>query len=168
MSPRPRTGRDRVRESATRASAAATPLPPVSSAHPAMLLVLALLAASALLGATFQMMDTDVWQHLAVGRVIWTEHRIPATNEWTWPTYGAPNVLPSWGFRALLWPFWALGGIPGLSLWRWLTTLATFALLWRVARRLGARGFAALAMLGWCLLVFRHRIYVRPETLNAL
>jgi hypothetical protein len=125
-------------------------------------------AAAAVIGATFQMVDTDVWQHLAVGRAIWTGHRIPMTNQWTWPSFGAPYVLPSWGFRALLWPFYALAGIDGLALWRWLTTLAVFAIAWRTARTMGARGFASLVAIAWCVLVYRHRIYVRPETLVAI
>jgi hypothetical protein len=133
-----------------------------------MLLVLAIVVTSALIGASFEMIDTDLWQHLLVAKLIWTQHRIPHTNEFTWPTFGAPLVLPSWGFRALLWPFWALGGPTGLTVWRWGTTLAAFALLWRVARRIGARGFAALATIAWCVLVYRHRIYVRPETLVAV
>ncbi len=133
-----------------------------------MLLALAIVAACVLIGATFVSSDTDFWQHLLVGRAIWTGHGIPSTNVWTWPTYGEPNVLPSWLFRALLWPFWKLGGMDGLQAWRWASALAVFGLAWLVARRLGARGFAALGMLAWCALVYRHRVYVRPETLAAV
>jgi len=146
----------------------ARPLEVPSLSHPAYLLGLLVVAACAVIGATFVSTDSDFWQHLAVGRVIWTEHRIPSTNEWTWPTFGAPNVLPSWLFRAVLWPFWQLGGMEGLQVWRWLTTLVTFGIVWVAARRLGARGFAALVMIAGCVLVYRHRVYVRPETMAAV
>src|SRR5262245_34225094 len=83
---------------------------------------------------------------LAFGRAIWTLHAVPATQQFAWPTYGAPLVNPSWGFTAIVWPFWSLGGVAGLFVWRWLTTLAIFGVTWITARRLGARGFSALVV----------------------
>src|SRR5262249_29442133 len=94
----------------------------------------------ALLLVTFPFHDKDLWQHLEVGRVIWAQHAIPRTHVWTWPTYGAPDVLPSWLFRALLYPFWAAGGEVGLYAWRWITLLAAFGPLFLAARAAGARG----------------------------
>jgi hypothetical protein len=99
-----------------------------------------------------------------VGKVIWQTYAIPHTQVWTWPTHGAPDVLPSWLFRAALWPFWHLGGIGGLFAWRWLTTLAAFGLAWLAARRMGATGVAPLLMLVWCALFWRQRSQMRPET----
>src|SRR4029078_6376244 len=68
-------------------------VPPLG--HPAMLIGVLVLFASVAIGATFVMSDTDMWQHLAVGRAIWTTHSIPMTDVWTWPPYGTPQVLPS-------------------------------------------------------------------------
>ncbi len=120
------------------------------------------------LSVTWRIVDTDFWQHLAVGRAIWETRSIPQVNVWTWPTYGEPQVLPSWGFRALLWPFYALGGVPGLFVWRWITTLAAFGLAWATARRLGATGFTPFIVLTLCALGYRLRAQVRPETLAAV
>jgi hypothetical protein len=53
--------------------------------------------------------STDLWQHLLVGRLIWETHPVPLRHLWSYPVYGRPDVLPSWGFRGLLWPFYALG-----------------------------------------------------------
>ena len=72
-----------------------------------------------LLAVTFRLWDTDFWQHLAVGRAIWTLHGVPTTQLWRWPSYGAPDVNESWGFSLLIWPFWQLGGVYGLFAWRW-------------------------------------------------
>jgi len=117
---------------------------------------------------TFPIHDPDLWQHLVVGKVIWQTHAIPTTQIWTWPTHGSPDVLPSWLHRALLWPFWELGGLHGLNAWRWLTTLLAFGLMFLATRRMGATGVAPLVMLAWCALFWRERSQMRPETLAAV
>jgi len=85
-------------------------------------------AASVVVSVSYVVIDTDFWQHLAVGRAIWELGRVPTTQLWTWPTYGAPDVNASWGFRVLLWPLWSAFDVWGLYAWRWATTLAAFAL----------------------------------------
>jgi hypothetical protein len=136
--------------------------------HPAMLAGALFTAAACVYGVTFRITDPDLWQHLTVGRAIWQLHHVPVTNLWVWPLYGAPDICPSWLFRALLWPFWSAGGVTGIYAWRWLTTLAAFALLWAAARRMGARGFSALFVLALAALSWRHRSQARPETLVAV
>jgi tetratricopeptide (TPR) repeat protein len=131
-------------------------------------LAVALAALAALAAITYPMHDPDIWQHLAVGRTLWQSHAIPTTQVWTWPTFGAPDVLPSWLFRALVWPFWEAGGLHGLYAWRWLATLAAFGLALLAARRMGATGVAPLVMLAWCVLFWRQRAQVRPETLAGV
>ena len=132
------------------------------------LAALAVAALCVVVSVTFRSGDADVWQHLVVGRAIWTTHSIPRVNLWTWPTYGTPQVLPSWGFAALLWPFWAAGGWSGIVAWRWLSTLLTFSLLLLAARRMGARGLSALLVMVLCALVYRQRVQPRPETLAGV
>lgn len=131
----------------------------------ATLLVVILCVVAAL---TFRIFDTDVWQHLAVGRALWEQRSIPSQQIWIWPTWGEPYVLPSWLFRAALWPFWEGGGLGGLYAWRWLTTLLVFALVWDALRRQGARGFVVIPVLVIAVLVYRQRSMPRPETLAAL
>ena len=160
--------RDRARPAPAVARRPPAPAPPLPLTHPAMLAAVLAAAATLVLAVTFPLADTDFWQHLAVGRVIWSAHAVPTTNLWTWPTHGEPQVLPSWGFRALLWPFWALGGATGLFVWRWATTLAAFGIAWAAARALGARGMTPLVAIAACALVYRGRSQVRPETLVAI
>ena len=139
--------------------------PPLAPMTRAALLAATLAAAVCVLAVqSNRINDTDLWQHLLVGKVIWQTHSIPHTQLWTWPTHGAPDVLPSWLFRALLWPFWDLGGLWGLYAWRWLTTLAAFGLAHLTARRMGATGVAPLLMLVWCAVLWRGRSQMRPET----
>jgi hypothetical protein len=121
-----------------------------------------------LVSVSFRLYEYDMWQHLTYGRAVWQLHRVPQTQIWTWPDLGAPHVNPSWGFSALVWPFWAAGGDVGLAVWRWLTTLVAFALLWAAARAMGVRAPPALLVFVICGLVYRQRSQVRPETLAAV
>jgi hypothetical protein len=148
-----------------RAGTGAPEAPPVAWRDPAALAALAVCLACIVVAVTNRIYDTDFWQHLLVGRAIWITHSLPHTNVWTWPTYGEPYRIPSWLFRVVLWPFYRIGELPGLYVWRWLTTIATFALLGATARRMGTRGLAWLFAIVWCALLYRQRTQVRPETL---
>ena len=152
-----------------RTQPASLPAAPLAPVRPAAFALVALLAAVLIgLGVSYRMDDPDIWQHLTVGRVIWEQHRVPHENLWTWPSYGAPYLLPSWLFRALLWPFWQAGGEWGLAAWRWLFTLGTFGFAWLVARRAGARGLAPFVAIVWCAIAARQRSMVRPEMFAGL
>src|SRR5262245_8950713 len=141
---------------------------PLPLSHPATVAVLLVAAACLVISVTFRIIDTDFWQHLAVGRSLWSTRSVPHTQVWTWTTWGAPDVPPSWLFCALIWPFWLVGGLKGLFAWRWLTTLAAFALAWATARRLGATALTPLVVLCVCGLAYRQRSQIRPETLAAV
>ncbi len=148
-----------------RASAAAATAP--IGVGPAWLLGGALVAAIAFL-VTHRIADPDLWQHLAVGKAIWTQHAIPMTHQWTWPRFGEHEVLPSWLFRALLYPCHAAAGVWGLQTLRWLLALATFGITADSARRMGARGLAPWLALVLAAMVYRQRSELRPEMLAAL
>ena len=148
------------------ATAAAWPSLPLS--HPASLAVAAVATLCVLFSVTFQIHEPDFWQHLTVGREIWRAHAIPTTQIWTWPTYGAPDVNSSWGFRAILYPFWAAAGVWGLFAWRWLVGLGAFALLVGTARRMGVRGLAPYLVAVISALAWRERSQIRPETWVAI
>jgi hypothetical protein len=132
-----------------------------------MIAALVVAAACVLVSVSFKLYDTDFWHHLLVGRVIWETRAVPTTQLWSWPTYGAPEQNSAWLFRVLVWPLWSPDSALGLFAWRWVTTLAAFALLWASARRMGARGFAPLVALVLCAFIYRLRSQVRPETLVA-
>jgi hypothetical protein len=139
--------------------------PATTTQHVLLLLVAALAVA---LSVSFRIYEKDFWQHLAVGRAIWQLHAVPTRELWTWPTYGAPDVNSSWGFRALIWPLWHAAGVPGLFVWRWVTTLLVFGLALASARRMGARGFAPYVVMVLCSLSYRQRSQIRPETLASV
>jgi tetratricopeptide repeat protein len=124
--------------------------------------------ACVLVSVSYRLSDYDLWQHLLVGRVLWQQHAIPNTHLWSWPTYGSPEALPAWGFRALLWPFYDAGGVAGIFAWRWLAALATFGAAWAAARAAGTRGIAGLVVVVLASLTYRIHARVGPETLSAL
>ena len=157
------------RTAAPRSHPPAPPEPaPVTLVHPVWWLAELVAAAAVVVSVSFEIYEKDFWQHLLVGRAIWELGHVPTTQLWTWPTHGAPDVNSSWGFRVLIWPLWSALGVWGLFLWRWATTLAAFAILFAVARRLGARGFTTLVVIALCALTYRQRSQVRPETLVAV
>jgi hypothetical protein len=132
-------------------------------------LVTVVAALCLLFAVSFQIFDTDLWMHLTRARAALALHALPKVQLWTWPMYGAPDPSsPAWGFAFLIWPFWKLGGVLGLFIWRWLVTLAVFGVVWRAARGLGARGLVAVITLLACAMIYRPRSQVRPETLAAL
>src|SRR5262245_7101120 len=92
-----------------------------------------------------------------------TLRTIPRTALWTWPMYGTPEKNAAWGFALLLWPFWSLGHVVGLQVFRWLAILAAFGIAWIVARRLGARGPLGVVAIVGCAMVYRQRLEARPE-----
>jgi len=155
---------------ARRKSAAASPPAPVALALTSAPALLAAIVAAAcvVISASYRLYDTDLWQHLAMGRAIWAAHGIPRDNLWTWPHFGEPYYLSSWGFRALVWPLWSKGGLAGLYAWRWLTTLAVFGILLATSRAMGARGLSAFLVIVWGALGYRLRTDVRPETLGSV
>jgi len=76
-------------------------------------LAIAAAAISMVISVSYVLFEKDMWQHIAVGRALWSLHAVPTTQIWIWPTYGLPDVTPSWLFRVLLWPVWDHGGGAG-------------------------------------------------------
>src|SRR5262249_43465351 len=74
----------------------------------------------------------------------------------------------SWGFEALLYPLYAVLGIHGLYLWRWVATLAALALMMLGASSLGARRSVALVAAMIAVVAMSSRMQPRPETLAQL
>ena len=173
-----RQGRDpRGTGTARRGPAAAHARVPVAAApaaalplrHPAAVFAIAVAALCAIVSVSYRLYDTDLWLLLAHGRVIAETRCIPHEILWTWPGYGNPDPAASWWtFRLLAWWMWVAGGVPALFAWRWLSTLAAFGILWAAARRMGARGLLPLVTTTLCVLAYRIRSDIRPETLSAV
>jgi hypothetical protein len=168
MPPR-REARDRRRPTGgRRPPAAPETAPPLSLRHPATLAVALVVAACVVVSTSAWIYDSDFWHHLLVGRVIWETHRIPIRQLWNWSTYGSIDANNAWLFRMIVWPLWSAWGLVGLYAWRWASSLAVFGISWAAARRMGARGFTPLVVIAACVLVYRQRSQIRPETLVSV
>ena len=150
------------------ASSERKPTPSLGLFHPASLVVILVAFGCVALSTTFVLYETDFWQQLAAGRAIAQLHRVPTTQLWTWPTYGAPDVNSSWGFEALIWPIWEAAGVWGLYAWRWSTALLALGLGWAAARTMGARGLTPLVVVVLGALTYRQRAHIRPESLAGV
>lgn len=172
MSTTPRRGRRqrRARGAAVPASTArphAWSPPDIPGLHPATLTLALLLGACVVALVTLRIQNTDLWTLLAQGRSLW-DGLSPTINQWTWPTFGEPQVAASWAFRGLIWPLWDAAGITGIFMWKWLSALGVFTLVLLTGRRLGARGALLFGVLAVCAVIYRDRSDARPETLAAL
>jgi hypothetical protein len=124
-----------------------------------------LVAAVVVITVSFELFDPDLWTHLVLGKAILQLHQVPDRHAWIWPTYAEPEISPSWLFQVLVWPLWSMAGVLGLFALRWLSALAVSGLTWASARRMGARGFAALGVLLLCVVQLGIRSQIRPEGL---
>lgn len=127
--------------------------------------VAAIVGAAAIALASFlvvEVYDLDVWWHLAIGREILSARSVPTFDRWTVLGNGRPYHDSHWLFQAVLAAFHRSAGWVGVQalvvgLWG-----ATFAALWRLARRHVAPAAAAL-LVSLAGLASAERFLPRPE-----
>ncbi len=117
--------------------------------------------------ATFKISTYDVWWHLAYGQLIFETGEIPRSDVFSFTAAGAERTDHEWGFQALVYGLYLLGGsgllIVAKALW-----LAFVALLvHRFAHRQTglSPGAAALALVPF-VLAGHNRYVLRPEILS--
>ena len=91
------------------------------------------------------LLNSDIWFHLAAGRLIWERRSIPATDSWSFTAAGRPWHNHEW-LSDLVYHGWTrVFGVDGLVWWQWLVEGCAYLLLYRLLARLsGARAAAAL------------------------
>ncbi len=110
--------------------------------------------------------DADVWFHLRAGSQV-ASGSIPRTDTFSYPSAGRPYLDLHWLFQWLAYNIYRLAGEPGLIWMVCLVITATFALLYRLARRYAPAPLAAgLTALGGILA--SERFEPRPEILTFL
>jgi hypothetical protein len=152
----------------------------VSPPAPAWLIPAALgLAALFLIGLfSTEFSDTDSWWHLATGKYIVQQHRLPYPDPFAYttaraqPSYAGEaatqrfNLTHEWLAQAAMYDAEAVGGIGAVVLWKALLLALACALTGRVARvRTGSYlwGIAAMLAASPVLVVFAHD---RPSILS--
>ena len=132
--------------------------------------VATLAAAVAAYAACFSLMDTDIWWHLAAGRLMVKEHRLIFADAFAADTLGSPWVNVHWLFQVLVYLLHGAGGIAALVLAKIALIglgvgLGVRALCARLARPLWLP--AAATVVGM-LYPARHLMLARPTVLTLV
>ncbi len=109
--------------------------------------------------------DPDLWWHLATGRYIVTQHRIPAADIFSFTAQGRHWVTHEWLTEVLLYGVYRLAGFPGLILLFALLITAAFALVYR---RCHTRPLLAALCVLLAALASSLTWNVRPQMLTLL
>ncbi len=128
-------------------------------------LALLLLATVPMLTKTF---TSDYGTHLALGRQIVQTHSIPDKEFLNYPSVGMDVPNGEWGFEALLWIVYSVGGHYGVSFMIWAVVFGIFLMLHRATLLRGANPLVAVAAIFAFSGFLRIRIQPRPEIFTYL
>ena len=139
------------------------------------------------LGGFTVMLNSDLWFHLAAGRLILESGTIPRTDSWSFTAAGQPWHNHEW-LSDVIFQAWAqAAGVDSLVYWQWALTVATFLILFRVLSRLSGSFPWSFLLAAFAVVVaapffdtrphlysflffavLLHQILVRPSPSNAL
>ena len=117
--------------------------------------------------ATFKISTYDVWWHLAYGKLIAASGEIPRADVFSFTAEGAERTDHEWGFQALVYGLYQLGGEAALIVAKALWLALVALLVYRFVRRETglAPAAAALALVPF-VLAGHNRYVLRPEILS--
>src|SRR5512143_703077 len=106
---------------------------------------------------------SDFGTHIAIGREIVQSRTIAAKEFLNYPSLGRINPNGAWGFQAILYIVFSVGGFYGVSFLCWAVVFAIFLLLHRGAVLRGAHPLLAVLAIFAFSGFLRIRIQPRPE-----
>src|SRR5262245_18268374 len=112
--------------------------------------------------------QTDLWHHLARGKVICEEGQLLDEDRFTYTVQGQPLRDVNWLSQVIFYRIWSIGGLPLLQTFNALLLAGTMALLVLLSR---ARSGSMLVAGGVGLFVFVglwQFILIRPQTFSFL
>jgi hypothetical protein len=112
--------------------------------------------------------ETDLFFNLRLGDLILARHAVPRTNLLSFTFPDARDVNLAWLFQIVLALAYRAGGVAGTVVLKTSFVLATFALLYRVARRRGAHPAAVAAALALAAWAAEPRFVERPHLVTFL
>jgi hypothetical protein len=114
------------------------------------------------------MRASDLWWHLAAGRLIWESGAWPRADSWSFTRAGKPWILHE-GAASVIFHLWAaLLGVATLVWWKWTVLIAAFLLLFRVLWRLTADPLAAYLATLLAAAVGAPFFDIRPQIYSLL
>ena len=112
---------------------------------------------------------SDLWWHIATGRLIVATGWLPLTDVWSFTRLGQPWLQHEWLSDLIFYLWTNLFGIYGLVYWKWLVLIATFVLLFYVVRRIATENsVAAYAAVFLGLATAAPFLDIRPHLYSAL
>lgn len=153
-----------------RPSVSATLPPPDLAPDPALAWIWYLaagIAALSLAGFTV-MLNSDLWFHLAAGRLILEDRAIPRVDSWSFTSAGQPWHNHEW-LSDVIYHSWAQAfGVDSLVYWQWGLTVATFLLLFRILARLSGSFPWSFLLTGFAAVVAAPFFDTRPHLYSFL
>jgi len=111
---------------------------------------------------------SDFGTHIAQGRQIVQTLTLPDTEYLNYPSLGRHNPNGEWGFQAILYLAFSIGGVYGVSFFVWAAVFGIFLLIHRATVLRGAQPLLAVLAIFAFSGFLRIRIQPRPEILTYL
>jgi hypothetical protein len=111
---------------------------------------------------------SDYGTHLAIGRQIVQTRSIPDKEFLNYPSLGTMNPDGEWGFQAILYLVFSVGGSYGVSFFIWAVVFGIFLLIHRATVLRGANPLLAVLAIFAFSGFLRIRIQPRPEIFTYL
>jgi len=111
---------------------------------------------------------SDFGTHIAQGRQIVQTLTLPDTEYLNYPSLGRHNPNGEWGFQAILYLVFSIGGVYGVSLLVWVVVFGIFLLIHRATVLRGAHPLLAVLAIFAFSGFLRIRIQPRPEIFTYL
>ncbi len=125
------------------------------------------IAALCLAGFTV-MLNSDLWFHLAAGRLILADRAIPSVDSWSFTAAGQPWHNHEW-LSDVVYHSWAQAfGVDSLVYWQWGLTVATFLLLFRILARLSGSFPTSFLLTAFAAVVAAPFFDTRPHLYSLL
>jgi hypothetical protein len=115
---------------------------------PAMLAGLLVALAALTIRSRFD--DPDMWWHLKMGEIIWTTHRIPTTDIFSYTTGHHAYTAHEWLSQVFIYSAYRIGDYSGLMLWLCILSsallIAGYGLCWAYSENAKVAFVGALAI----------------------
>ncbi len=112
--------------------------------------------------------DPDMWWHLKTGEVIWTTHRIPTTDLFSYTTNHHAWIPQEWLAQVSIYGAYRWGGYSGLMVWLYLFTIALivagYILCWLYSGNSKAAFLGALIVWLFSTMI----LAIRPQVIGYL
>lgn len=113
-------------------------------------------------------LNSDLWFHLAAGRLIWQEKAIPAVDAWSFTAAGRPWQNHEWLADVFFYLWSQAFGVDSLVIWQWLVVGIAYLLLFRLLQRITGSYVVAWLLSMLALAVGTPFYEIRPHLWTVL